>query len=781
MGVSGLSLSRQHAKLSVIGFLFVGLVFFRGCTSVPQSAMAEMGEKDTGRNAVLSRALSLYLRQHADNPVRWRVWSAEAFQEARQRDVPVFLSIGYSSCYWCHVMEEESFMDQEVARLLNEHFVPIKVDREELPDVDEYYMRAVLILNRGRAGWPLSVFLTPEGKPFAGGTYFPKKQFIQILNRVWQIWQERREEVESVANQVVHLIGQFYSSDARQPDWAFLSDPERHLLEALQNAYDERFGGFGTQPKFPPHTQLHYLLFYYGRTRDASARTMLLNTLAWMARGGIHDHVGGGFHRYATDRKWLVPHFEKMLYDQVQLFPLYVWAWRETQDELYRYAFEGILRFLQTTMRDSQTGCFYSAVDALTPVPTNPDHYEEGAYYLWMPREIQALLGEDDASSFMEVFGMKGSPTFVNHRTGYEGYILHLLYVSPESVPWVRVRRWLDQLRNVRAGRPAPRVDRKILAGWNGLAIYHLVQAYRFLPESTWLDMAARCARFLLERMVRDRRLYRVWYEGQVGTPGKLEDYAYVVAGLVALSEVTGDLAWLQGVKPLFQYALRAFRDPESGAFTPGKDAPFGLWRTPDGVLPSPEAMLAYAALLLDSAVALDILFGYRDFLLTFPEASLTLWMVAFQLVERGELTWDEMRDGESVLEVERVWWSGDDLLVACRVRQGWHVLAEGVPEPFQSLEVRIEEEGAPVPIQIEEARQRKELRVDQQVIPVVEGNFRIRVGGLRSRRGGAGSRQSLPQWIYLFFQACTRDRCLPVDSLRIKVPPDDPLPQRRQ
>lgn len=483
----------------------------------------------------LENESSPYLRQHAYNPVDWFPWGSEAFEKARREDKPVFLSIGYSACHWCHVMERESFESEEIARVLNERFVSIKVDREERPDVDDVYMTAVQ-LTTGRGGWPLTSFLLPDGRPFFGGTYFPpddrgsRTGFRSLLLRVDEAWREKREEIEETALRLSEeLVEQTRVAEklpARRLDAAALDV----LTVALRRAFDARHGGFGSAPKFPPHGALEWLI---GRAEagDPTSREMAEKTLEAMALGGIHDHLAGGFHRYATDEIWLVPHFEKMLYDNAQLLGLYARGSAVFDRELFRRTSRGIAEYLLTEMRGEE-GAFHAATDA-------DSEGEEGKYFVFTEKEILEVLGPGDGAFFGRLHGVRKGGNYHDEATGRATgtNILHLAS-DPAEDEEARLRPLREKLLSVRRRRVPPALDDKRLAGWNALAVSGFAIAARVLEEPRYLAAARATVRFLLETSRDDSgRLLRTWKDGAGKIPAFLEDEAYLVNALLDLAE----------------------------------------------------------------------------------------------------------------------------------------------------------------------------------------------------------------------------------------------------
>ncbi|MET7700969.1 thioredoxin domain-containing protein [Streptomyces sp. NPDC005485] len=550
----------------------------------------------------LAHETSPYLLQHADNPVDWWPWSAEAFDEARKRGVPVLLSVGYSSCHWCHVMAHESFEDDATAAYLNEHFVNVKVDREERPDVDAVYMEAVQAAT-GQGGWPMTVFLTPEAEPFYFGTYFPPAPrhgmpaFRQVLEGVSSAWSDRRDEVAEVAGNIVRDLA------TREISYTSAEIPgEEELAQALlglTREYDATRGGFGGAPKFPPSMVIEFLLRHAARTGSEGALQMAADTCERMARGGIYDQLGGGFARYSVDREWVVPHFEKMLYDNALLCRVYAHLWRATGSELARRVALETADFMVGELRTNEGG-FASALDADSDDGTG--RHVEGAYYVWTPEQLTETLGEADAALAAQHFGVTQEGTFE------EGASVLQLPQHEGVLDAERLASIRERLLAKRAERPAPGRDDKIVAAWNGLAIAALAETGAYFERPDLVDAAIGAADLLVRLHLDDRaRLARTSKDGQVGAnAGVLEDYADVAEGFLALASVTGEGVWLEFAGFLLDHVLVQFTDPESGAlFDTAADAEKLIRRpqdptdnaTPSGWSAAAGALLSYAAL----------------------------------------------------------------------------------------------------------------------------------------------------------------------------------------
>ncbi|MFJ4518521.1 thioredoxin domain-containing protein [Streptomyces sp. NPDC088816] len=549
----------------------------------------------------LAHETSPYLLQHADNPVDWWPWSADAFEEARRRDVPVLLSVGYSSCHWCHVMAHESFEDAATAAFLGEHFVSVKVDREERPDVDAVYMEAVQAAT-GQGGWPMTVFLTPDAEPFYFGTYFPPDprhgmpSFGQVLEGVRQAWQTRRDEVADVAGKIVRDLAQreIGYGTARPPGEEELAQ----ALLALTREYDARRGGFGGAPKFPPSMVIEFLLRHHARTGSEGALQMAADTCERMARGGMHDQLGGGFARYSVDRDWVVPHFEKMLYDNALLCRVYAHLWRATGSDFARRVALATADFMVRELRTAEGG-FASALDADSDDGTGK--HVEGAYYVWTLAQLREVLGAEDAELAARCFGVTEEGTFEHGASVLQLPVQEGVF-DADRVESVR-RRLLAE----RAGRPAPGRDDKVVAAWNGLAIAALAETGAYFDRPDLVEAAVGAADLLVRlHMDEHAALLRTSKDGRAGAnAGVLEDYADVAEGFLALASVTGEGVWLEFAGLLLGHVLTRFTDPESGAlYDTAVDAEQLIRRpqdptdnaTPSGWSAAAGALLGYAA-----------------------------------------------------------------------------------------------------------------------------------------------------------------------------------------
>jgi uncharacterized protein len=577
----------------------------------------------------LRNSTSPYLLQHADNPVDWWPWCDEAFAEAIRRDVPVLLSVGYAACHWCHVMAHESFEDPQIAALVNEHVVAIKVDREERPDVDAVYMTATQAMI-GQGGWPMTVFMTPDREPFFCGTYFPRDNFGQLVLNISRAWRDQREDVADRAKQIVTVLAENASATARalrdggpgvavptlagdgsgdgfgersgggfadgfgdDQTGAWFREVADAAVAALDREYDGARGGFGGAPKFPPSMVLEFLLRHHQRTGSPDALRMAEGSCEAMARGGIYDQLGGGFARYSVDAGWVVPHFEKMLYDNALLARVYLNLWRRTGSELARRVAEETCEAMARELRTAEGG-FAASLDA-------DSEGEEGKFYVWRPAELRAALGGDDAEFAARVFGVTETGTFER------GASVLQRRADPEDTG--RLARVRNTLLTARASRVRPARDDKVVAAWNGLAISAFAESGLLLGRPDFIAAARDAAALLAAVHLADGRLIRTSRDGTAGaaasTAGVLEDYACVAEGFLTLSGVTGEARWMTLAGELLEVALAAFGDGAGGFYDTAADGEPLIFRpadpadnaTPSGAFAVAGALLSYSAL----------------------------------------------------------------------------------------------------------------------------------------------------------------------------------------
>jgi uncharacterized protein YyaL (SSP411 family) len=592
--------------IATLSVLFTTLVFI-WLQGQAQPIRAETIQNPSQKNKVKYNRLvnesSPYLLQHATNPVDWYPWGKDAFEKAGKEDKPIFLSIGYSTCHWCHVMEHESFADAEVAALLNKYFVSVKVDREERPDIDQVYMAVTQTLT-GRGGWPNNVFLAPDKKPFFAGAYFPKQTrwgipgLMELLPKIAALWENDRENVLKSAEQITHLLANRTHST---PGDAF----DRRILDKARNQladiYDSHYGGFGQAPKFPTPHILTFLLRRYHHNEDAEALEMVENTLIRMRLGGINDHIGFGFHRYSTDGQWRVPHFEKMLYDQALLAMAYTEAYQATGKEFYARTVREILTYVLRDMTSNEGG-FYSAQDA-------DSEGVEGKFYLWTLPQIQKVLGKEETEIFKKVYTIETKGNFITPEAA-ETAGSNILYLKNElpdlavelGVSEKQLQRRMNKNREIlfkeRKKRVPPFKDDKILTDWNGLMIAALATAGLVLEESRYTVAAVRAADFLMLKLQdKNRRLVKRYRKGIAGLPAHLDDYAFVVWGFLELYEATLEAVYLQKAIRLNDQLLKHFWDQQGGGlFMTADDSEKLLIRNKkifDGAIPSGNSVAA--------------------------------------------------------------------------------------------------------------------------------------------------------------------------------------------
>ena len=718
---------------------------------------------------------SPYLLQHAHNPVNWYPWGEAAFAAARREGKPIFLSIGYSTCHWCHVMERESFENLEIATYLNQHFIAIKVDRERRPDVDEAYMTAVM-LTTGHGGWPMSSFLTPEGRPFFGGTYFPPGQFLSLLKNLNELWKTQQDYVLEQAQKIADAVQRVHATHtaAKALDAGVVKD----AVERIVSQRDEVQGGFGTAPKFPQGPRLLLLLHRALRDGDGQARETALAALQAMARGGIYDQVGGGFHRYATTPDWLVPHFEKMLYNQAQLARTYLWAYRLSQGPLYARIARQTLDYVLRDMA-APGGGFYSATDA-------DSAGGEGAFFLWTPEALREALDPQDAALAQDLYG-------VTEQGNFEGRtILHLplsldAYARAHEIPLARLVERVERIRSrlyqARERRVHPGRDEKIITAWNAMMVTALAEAGEILGETRYLEAARRTADFLWRRARRPGGgLWRVQLDGQGAVEATLSDYAQLAEGLIALFDANPDPLWLDRARTLAEEMIRRFRDPQQGGYYMNEASTSERLftrprRAQDGALPSGNsvALRVLAQLFartgepryLDEAEALMGAFAAK--VRAYP-ASHPYLLVAADELRRGEAGPREY-GARGVVRAQARYTAGDEtggeIQVDVSLRKGWHINAhEPLEEDLIPTELGVDPsspwEGGetvyPVPVE-------KRLAFLDRPLALYEGEVTMH---LPVRRPQTAGDDVIP--VRLRLQSCSDRVCLAPETLHLEV-----------
>lgn len=586
--------------LSVLLFQFVILT---GCGQNGETNEYSKNSKDQNSELNdLADAKSPYLRQHADNPVNWHEWGAEALEKAKKENKPLLISIGYAACHWCHVMEHESFMDSTVAKIMNEHFVPIKIDREERPDIDQIYMNAVQLLS-GRGGWPLNAFALPNGQPYYAGTYFSKDQWIKVLNQMNDVY---RNDYEKVQQQAIQLTKGIQSQEiitvAGDSTAEFLKNSYKTLFQNWLSRIDFKKGGYDKAPKFPLPTGWEFLLQYHYLTGKDKALEAVVTTLDEMAKGGIYDQIGGGFARYSTDADWFAPHFEKMLYDNGQLISLYAHAYKLTKDETYAEVIRETLEFIKREMTSSQGG-FYSSLNA-------DSEGEEGKFYVWTSSEIDQVLDGKTAELVKDYYGVKNRGNWEHGN--------NILYRESEKMEFAEnndmsLQEWDKMLKSAkkkllkaRSKRERPSTDDKVLTSWNALMLKGYVDAYLALGDEAYLKTALKNAHFLEANMMRKNgRLWRNYnpasrkgWDGEAGIEAFLDDYALLADAYIHLYQATFDKHWLDLAKKLTDYSIAHFQDPKSGMFYYTSDQSEKLiarkMEITDNVIPASNSLMAH-------------------------------------------------------------------------------------------------------------------------------------------------------------------------------------------
>jgi len=546
--------------------LLIVLLYIVSCNCKEQkSNLAENSMSEHKFTNKLIEATSPYLLQHAHNPVNWYPWDAKALELARKQDKLIFLSIGYSACHWCHVMERESFENEAIAQILNDNFICIKVDREERPDLDEIYMNAVQMM-AGSGGWPLSVWLTPDLEPFFGGTYFPPEDrwgrigFNNILKRIINLWENQREQLLQSAGQITSLMNRI--NQVQSSDFEFNLSLWRSAVKTAGQNFDKRYGGFGSAPKFPQAMELSFLLRYYFHTGEKQALNMVEKSLQEMAKGGILDQLGGGFHRYSTDEKWLVPHFEKMLYDNALLSVTYLEAYQITRREFYAEVARATLDYVLREMTATEGG-FYSSQDA-------DSQGEEGKFYVWQKNEIDKILSRDESKLFCTIYGMspdgnwEGKNILFRYRNlQNEAQKLGLTEYEIKD----RLEQSRQKLLKVRAERIPPHKDDKIVTSWNGLMISAMCKGFQVLIDKKYLVAAQKSVDFLLKKLYFHNQIFRTYRNGTSHLNGYLSDYAFLVAALIDVYESSFELSYLRHALEINDLTLHKFWDDKQGGF----------------------------------------------------------------------------------------------------------------------------------------------------------------------------------------------------------------------
>ena len=703
---------------------------------------------------------SPYLLQHARNSVNWYPWGAEALDRARRENKPIFLSVGYSTCHWCHVMERESFENESIAAVMNEHYICIKVDREERPDLDGIYMKATQLMV-GRGGWPNSLWLTPDGWPWFAGTYFPPEDgrgrtgFRTVLLSLAEAWRDRREEVEGQADRIAEAMKKMSAtgeSDERL-DRELLDD----AFDNLRNNFDSALGGFGGAPKFPPHGSFTLLFAEYEREGDQELLEMATRTLDKMIEGGIHDLVGGGFHRYSTDAQWFLPHFEKMLYDNAQLLGSFATAFRLTGENRYRRAATGIVGWLEREMLDPAGG-FYCALDA-------DSEGEEGKFYLWSRSELRVALGEK-ADDFADLCGASEEGNYHEEASGHQAgtNILHLPSGAPADLASFDLTR--AELLSLRGDRIRPHLDDKVLTSWNALMISGLVDAAEVFDRSDWLGLASANADFLLRELRRDGQVLRSWRAGSADLPGYLDDYAFLSNALLDLSAATGDEYWRAEAIVLAEAMLERFEDENGGLYFTADGHEDLLLRSMDAydhALPSGNGVAARLLLRLAAltgeprwrAHAEACLGRFTAQMSQSPRGTESLLLATMEWLATGDVEvvegWQRSGPLRAGLSVE-----DGNFVLKILLDEGWHINSTQPHQDYLKPSLLAVEGGELISADWPEA---EELRaaLGDEVMSVYSGEFEV-----RGRVHGESPKFTL------HFQACDDARCLAPENLML-------------
>ena len=580
------------------------------CQTQQKPTMTKEAHKFTNE---LIHESSPYLLQHAHNPVHWNPWGKKALEEAKKNNKLMIISIGYAACHWCHVMEHESFEDTIVAKLMNKYYVPVKVDREEHPDVDKIYMSAVQQLS-GRGGWPLNVVALPDGRPVWGGTYFPKNNWMSALQQIANMWQKNPDKLYKIADQLEQGIKGAEIIYPNIDKNSFSKETIRQALSFWKNYKDDKYGGFKRAPKFPMPAQYRFLLRAGYQLNDQEISNFVKLTLDKMAQGGIYDHINGGFARYSTDTKWHIPHFEKMLYDNAQLVSLYSDAYKLYKKPDYKNVVEETLEFIENELTD-QTGAFYSSLDADSNNATG--HLEEGAYYVFTKPELDKAIGAD-FPLFKEYYNINSYGLWEDGKYHLIKKINDEEFVKQYNISLEdledKVKKWRQKLYKLRQKRPRPRLDDKTLTSWNALMLNAYVDAYKTFDKPHYLEVALRNADFLLKQQTKpDGGLYHSYKNGKSSIEGYLEDYAFLINALMNLYEASGQETYILKARQLTDYTIKNFYEPQSGMFYfthhTKKDLLTRPMETNDNVIPSSNAVMA------DNLFRLGHFFENKDYI----------------------------------------------------------------------------------------------------------------------------------------------------------------------
>ncbi len=749
-----------------------------------------MAQTHTNR---LANETSPYLLQHQHNPVDWYPWGPEALERARREDKPIFLSVGYSTCYWCHVMERQCFENPEIAREMNERFINIKVDREERPDIDQLYMTAVQVLTR-HGGWPMSVWLTPDLRPFYGGTYFPPEDtqghpgFVTVLRALDDLYRNRRDQVNKTANQLLNILEQLAKPVLPSVSFEVNDELVTRLVERSVMDFDPAYGGFGGAPKFPRQTLLELLLTHNHYAPHNERMRMISRTLDAMAMGGIRDQLGGGFHRYSTDAKWLVPHFEIMLYDNAMLAWIYAEQYRQTEDRAYAEVGREVLDFVLREMT-SPEGAFYTAIDAEVDS-------REGASYLWTAEQIQAILGPEDARIFNQVYGVDRGPNFADPHHGDGTPDSNILYL-PKPIPRAaedlgmeqdelvrRLQPMRQKLKAARDQRKQPMLDTKIITSWNALMIRALAYAGRRFGEPRYITAAERAAQWLLKHHTdADANLYHSSRNGQLKHRAFLDDYAFLCQALLELEEAGTDVDYRELARSYAKVMIGRFADDADGGFYYTDDYANDIIVRQkigsDNPLPSGNAVAIQVLVDLGEVdFAQRSLRAFAQQVEHHPEGMSAMVVAMMQYLRKGgpfmvpvagksgadrPLSPEQMAAG--VVQIDSAWSNPQELQVRLTIQPGYHINANTAAPQMIATELTVLGQAGKEVSQIDYplGEPRKMVFSDEQ-LHLYEGGVTITVRFNRDQRSESPVRLSLR------YQACRDDACLPPVTRTIEV-----------
>lgn len=743
----------------------------KGATYKPRTKHLQPDGKPVYLNRLILED-SPYLIQHAHNPVDWYAWGEEAFAAAKRENKPIFLSIGYSTCHWCHVMEEESFDNPEVASILNQHFISIKVDREQRPDIDSAYMTAVMMLTQ-HGGWPMSNFLTSDGKTFYAGTYFPPKQFSQLLLQIAKAWQTQPEALKTQAEKIAHAVAGF--NEAKAKGEKVTDEQVKQAIKANLESFDARYGGFTPAPKFPHEPTLLFLLDQNRRKTDQAITTALNKTLDAMAEGGIYDQIGGGFARYATDNQWLIPHFEKMLYNQALLSRAYVQSWQQTGNDNHQRVARQTLEYVLRDMT-SPTHGFYSATDA-------DSEGEEGLFFLWTINQVKQLLSAEDAQFVIDLYGMSEQGNFEGRNILYLPVPVKT-FAEQNNLKLEEVYQRLDRIREImrveREKRIHPLRDDKIVTAWNGMMITALAEAGYALQEPGYTTAAINAANYLWKvHRTANNSLWRASLDGKTSVPASQEDYAYLAEAMLALYDVTGQDQWLDRAKLITASMLEKFWDSKDGGFymnEPSQAVP--LLARPkdlnDGAIPSGNSVAMRGLALLSHRTddisyenrAHNTLGALADSVKSYPAG------YGYLLLGREELEHQETGNiqyaAKGAVRLSANIAQPDRLEITLSMNPGWHINAH---KPLDSDLI-------PTSISLPETEKHwtlqsviypqpvtKTLKFQQQPLALYEKTVKI-----QAQVKPAGQRDNL-LLMQIKLQACNDQHCLAPETITLQIP----------